>query len=114
MSASIAGDMILASAYASELSHYGLKVGLTNYAAGTYKLFDFLIFPRDTLLCMSVIISGLMLNLAYCTGLLLARRVLKKLEMDVEYQGNLDVSSSSKQGFWAHFFFSMFEVAFYV
>ncbi|KAF3678630.1 60S ribosomal protein L5-1 [Capsicum annuum] len=62
VSASIAGDMILASAYASELSHYGLKVGLTNYAA------------------------------AYCTGLLLARRVLKKLEMDVEYQGNLDVN----------------------
>ncbi|KAH0661162.1 hypothetical protein AABB24_010335 [Solanum stoloniferum] len=62
VSASIAGDMILASAYASELPHFGLKVGLTNYAA------------------------------AYCTGLLLARRVLKKLEMDEEYQGNLDVN----------------------
>nr|XP_016472963.1 PREDICTED: 60S ribosomal protein L5-like [Nicotiana tabacum] len=62
VSASIAGDMILASAYARELPHYGLKVGLTNYAA------------------------------AYCTGLLLARRVLKKLEMDEEYEGNLDVN----------------------
>ncbi|KAL3333994.1 hypothetical protein AABB24_030655 [Solanum stoloniferum] len=62
VSASIAGDMILASAYASELPRFGLKVGLTNYAA------------------------------AYCTGLLLARRVLKKLEMDEEYQGNLDVN----------------------
>lgn len=28
---------------------------------------------------------------AYCTGLLLARRVLKKLEMDEEYQGNIEV-----------------------
>nr|XP_016439554.1 PREDICTED: 60S ribosomal protein L5-like [Nicotiana tabacum] len=62
VSASIAGDMILASAYAHELPRYGLKVGLTNYAA------------------------------AYCTGLLLARRVLKKLEMDEEYEGNLDVN----------------------
>nr|GFC36023.1 60S ribosomal protein L5-like [Tanacetum cinerariifolium] len=60
VSASIAGDMILATAYAHELPHYGLKVGLTNYAA------------------------------AYCTGLLLARRVLKKLEMDEEYQGNVE------------------------
>ncbi|XP_019258074.1 PREDICTED: 60S ribosomal protein L5 isoform X1 [Nicotiana attenuata] len=62
VSASIAGDMILASAYARELPKYGLKVGLTNYAA------------------------------AYCTGLLLARRVLKKLEMDEEYQGNPEAS----------------------
>lgn len=44
-------------------------------------------------------ISGLLLISAYCTGLLLARRVLKKLEMDEEYQGNLDVSGSCKQGF---------------
>ncbi|KAL4572300.1 hypothetical protein LXL04_019072 [Taraxacum kok-saghyz] len=62
VSASIAGDMILASAYAHELPHYGLKVGLTNYAA------------------------------AYCTGLLLARRVLKKLEMDEEYEGNVEAT----------------------
>ncbi|PWA82407.1 ribosomal protein L18/L5, Ribosomal protein L5 eukaryotic/L18 archaeal [Artemisia annua] len=54
--------MILASAYAHELPQYGLKVGLTNYAA------------------------------AYCTGLLLARRVLKKLEMDEEYQGNVEAT----------------------
>ncbi|KAI7755212.1 hypothetical protein M8C21_025659 [Ambrosia artemisiifolia] len=62
ISATIAGDIILASAYAHELPHYGLKVGLTNYAA------------------------------AYCTGLLLARRVLKKLEMDEEYQGNVEAT----------------------
>ncbi|CAN6448731.1 unnamed protein product [Victoria cruziana] len=30
--------------------------------------------------------------LAYCTGLLLARRVLKMLEMDEEYQGNVEAT----------------------
>ncbi|KAM7501664.1 hypothetical protein LguiB_000568 [Lonicera macranthoides] len=62
ISASIAGDMVMAAAYAHELPHYGLEVGLTNYAA------------------------------AYCTGLLLARRVLKKLEMDEEYEGNVEAT----------------------
>ncbi|KAL1205409.1 Large ribosomal subunit protein uL18z [Cardamine amara subsp. amara] len=62
VSASIAGDIVKASAYAHELPHYGLTVGLTNYAA------------------------------AYCTGLLLARRVLKMLEMDDEYEGNLEAT----------------------
>ncbi|XP_074559836.1 large ribosomal subunit protein uL18-like [Curcuma longa] len=61
-SASIAGDLVLASAYSHELPHYGLEVGLTNYAA------------------------------AYCTGLLLARRVLKKLELDKEYEGNVEAT----------------------
>ncbi|CAI9094590.1 OLC1v1030355C4 [Oldenlandia corymbosa var. corymbosa] len=54
--------MVMAAAYAHELPHYGLEVGLTNYAA------------------------------AYCTGLLLARRVLKKLEMDQEYEGNVEAT----------------------
>uniref|UniRef100_F6I1X5 Large ribosomal subunit protein uL18 C-terminal eukaryotes domain-containing protein n=1 Tax=Vitis vinifera TaxID=29760 RepID=F6I1X5_VITVI len=72
ISASIAGDMVLAAAYSHELPHYGLEVGLTNYAA------------------------------AYCTGLLLARRVLKMLEMDEEYQGKsldggLDIPHSDKR-----------------
>ncbi|KAF5452554.1 60S ribosomal protein L5-like [Juglans microcarpa x Juglans regia] len=62
ISASIAGDLVLAAAYSHELPHYGLEVGLTNYAA------------------------------AYCTGLLLARRVLKMLEMDEEYQGNVEAT----------------------
>ncbi|KAI4356229.1 hypothetical protein L6164_000267 [Bauhinia variegata] len=61
-SASIAGDIVLAAAYAHELPNFGLKVGLTNYAA------------------------------AYCTGLLLARRVLKILEMDAEYEGNVEAT----------------------
>lgn len=43
--AKIEGDMIVCAAYSHELPKYGVTVGLTNYAA------------------------------AYCTGLLLARRV---------------------------------------
>lgn len=43
--ARIEGDQIIAAAYSHELPRYGIKVGLTNYAA------------------------------AYCTGLLVARRV---------------------------------------
>uniref|UniRef100_A0A0D6R3Q2 Large ribosomal subunit protein uL18 C-terminal eukaryotes domain-containing protein n=1 Tax=Araucaria cunninghamii TaxID=56994 RepID=A0A0D6R3Q2_ARACU len=55
--ATLAGDVTMAAAYSHELPQYGLEVGLTNYAA------------------------------AYCTGLLMARRLLKKLEMDEEYVG---------------------------
>ncbi|KAK9705857.1 hypothetical protein RND81_07G087400 [Saponaria officinalis] len=62
ISASITGDIVLAAAYAHELPRYGLEVGLSNYAA------------------------------AYCTGLLLARRVLKMLEMDEEYEGNAEAT----------------------
>ncbi|PKI69792.1 hypothetical protein CRG98_009667 [Punica granatum] len=62
VSATIAGDVVLAAAHAHELPRYGLEVGLTNYAA------------------------------AYCTGLLLARRVLKMLEMDSEYEGNVEAT----------------------
>ncbi|PIN23121.1 60S ribosomal protein L5 [Handroanthus impetiginosus] len=62
VSASITGDHVLAAAYSHELPHYGLEVGLTNYAA------------------------------AYCTGLLLGRRVLKKLDMDQEYEGNVEAT----------------------
>ncbi|CAA6660289.1 unnamed protein product [Spirodela intermedia] len=62
ISARIAGDLVLASAYSHELPKYGLEVGLTNYAA------------------------------AYCTGLLLARRVLKLLNMDAEYEGNVEAT----------------------
>ncbi|CAD6209407.1 unnamed protein product [Miscanthus lutarioriparius] len=62
VSASIAGDMVLAAAYSHELPRYGLEVGLTNYAA------------------------------AYCTGLLLARRVLKIRDLDQEYEGNVEAT----------------------
>lgn len=59
--ARIEGDMIIAAAYSHELPRYGVKVGLSNYAA------------------------------AYCTGLLLARRLLHKLNLHEIYEGNKEV-----------------------
>ncbi|KAH3756857.1 60S ribosomal protein L5 [Pelomyxa schiedti] len=60
----IEGDIIVAAAYSHELPLYGVKLGLTNYAA------------------------------AYCTGLLLARRILTKFHLDKRYQGNLEASGA--------------------
>lgn len=60
--ARLEGDRIVAAAYSHELPRYGVKVGLTNYAA------------------------------AYCTGLLLARRVLKKMNLDGAYAGNSEIN----------------------
>jgi large subunit ribosomal protein L5e len=60
ISADLTHDCVLASAYSHELTRYGIKLGLTNYAA------------------------------AYATGLLLARRVNKKFELD--YEGNLEIN----------------------
>jgi ribosomal protein L18 len=57
MHSKIVGDICLAAAYSHELPKYGVEVGLTNYAA------------------------------CYCTGLLVARRLLKKLGMDEQYEG---------------------------
>merc|ERR1711931_350809 len=59
--AKLEGDVIVSAAYAHELPQYGVKVGLTNYAA------------------------------AYCTGLLLARRLLSKLNLADVYEGQLEV-----------------------
>jgi len=56
--ARIQGDIVFAAAYSHELPKYGIKVGLTNYAS------------------------------AYCTGLLLARRLLRKIHLDKTYEGN--------------------------
>jgi len=56
ISATTIGDKVFAAAYAHELPRYGLNTGLTNYAA------------------------------CYCTGLLLARRLLKKVGME-DYEG---------------------------
>lgn len=58
----IEGDKIVCAAYSHELPKYGIKVGLTNYAA------------------------------AYCTGLLLARRLLKQLRLDTLYEGCTEVT----------------------
>lgn len=59
--ATIEGDKIMCAAYSHELPRYAVKAGLTNYAS------------------------------AYCTGLLLARRLLTKLGMDKMYDGQVEV-----------------------
>merc|ERR1719205_107312 len=56
--ARLEGDVVICAAYSHELPRYGVKVGLTNYTA------------------------------AYCTGLLLARRILQKFKLDSMYEGN--------------------------
>lgn len=55
------GDVVVAAAYSHELPRYGLNVGLKNYAAH------------------------------YCTGLLLARRILQKFKLDTLYEGQVEV-----------------------
>jgi len=62
--AKITGDFVLSAAYSHELPRYGMPVGLTNYAA------------------------------AYSTGLLLARRLLTKLNLADKYAGNTKVDGS--------------------
>jgi len=62
-SADLTHDVCVASAYSHELPRFGLKYGLTNYAA------------------------------AYCTGLLLARRVNKKFNLN--YEGTTDVNGEA-------------------
>jgi len=59
--ATIAGDVVMCAAYAHELPEYGLKFGLTNYAA------------------------------AYCVGLLCARRLLTKVGLAEEYEGQDEI-----------------------
>jgi len=59
--ARLEGDIVICAAYSHELPRYGVKVGLTNYAA------------------------------AYCTGLLLARRILQKFNLDSVYEGNTNI-----------------------
>jgi len=53
----IIGDVTMTAAYSHELKRYGLSLGLTNYAA------------------------------SYATGLLCARRLLKKIGLDTKYVG---------------------------
>lgn len=59
--ARIEGDKIINSAYSHELTNYGIKAGLTNYGA------------------------------CYCTGLLLARRVLSMFKLAEKYPGQTEV-----------------------
>merc|ERR1711913_248568 len=60
--ARLEGDIVICAAYSHELPRYGVKVGLTNYAA------------------------------SYCTGLLLARRILQKFNLDSVYEGNTEIN----------------------
>merc|ERR1712018_624718 len=62
--ARLEGDIVICAAYSHELPRYGVKVGLTNYAA------------------------------SYCTGLLLARRILQKFKLDSVYEGNTNVDGT--------------------
>ncbi|KAH8808101.1 putative 60S ribosomal protein L5 [Xylogone sp. PMI_703] len=57
VSSEITGDKVFCAAYSHELKAYGIEHGLTNWAA------------------------------AYCTGLLIARRALKKLGIDEDFEG---------------------------
>merc|ERR1719343_1462692 len=59
--ATIRGDMIVAAASSHELSKYGIPAGYKNYAA------------------------------CYCTGLLVARRVLKAMSLDETFKGKEEV-----------------------
>merc|ERR1711988_2065730 len=63
ISSKIKGDVTHWAAYAHELPRYGLKVGLTNYSA------------------------------AYCVGLLCARRLLKKYNLDEVFVGTEEVTA---------------------
>jgi large subunit ribosomal protein L5e len=58
----IGGDFTICAAYGHELPRYGVKAGLTNYAA------------------------------AYCVGLLAARRLLTKLNLADKYEGTTEVN----------------------
>jgi large subunit ribosomal protein L5e len=57
VSSELGGDKVFSAAYSHELRRYGINHGLTNWAA------------------------------AYATGLLLARRTLKKLKLDEDFEG---------------------------
>jgi large subunit ribosomal protein L5e len=66
VTAELSGDKVFVAAYAHELKRYGIKNGLTNWSA------------------------------AYATGLLLARRALKKLDLDEDFTGVEEVDGEYK------------------
>merc|ERR1712124_203578 len=69
ISSKIKGDITHAAAYAHELPRYGLKTGLTNYAA------------------------------AYCVGLLCARRLLTKYGLADSFAGTEEVTAEFEDAF---------------
>ncbi|KAI5844998.1 hypothetical protein DFP73DRAFT_573061 [Morchella snyderi] len=66
ISATLLGDVVLASAYSHELKRYGINHGLSNWGA------------------------------AYSTGLLLARRTLVKLGLDESFEGVAEIDGEYK------------------
>ncbi|KAK4937687.1 60S ribosomal protein L5 [Elasticomyces elasticus] len=66
VTAELTGDKVFCAAYSHELKRYGVENGLTNWAA------------------------------AYATGLLLARRALKKLDLDESFTGVEEVDGEYK------------------
>ncbi|KAI1613377.1 60S ribosomal protein L5 [Exophiala viscosa] len=66
VTAELTGDKVFCAAYSHELKRYGVENGLTNWAA------------------------------AYATGLLLARRALKKLDLDEAFTGVEEVDGEYK------------------
>jgi len=60
--ATLTGDRVTCAASSDELTRYGVKLGHNNYAA------------------------------AYCTGLLLARRILKQFNLEKKYEGSMEVT----------------------
>ena len=66
ISSEVNGDKVFCAAYAHELKAYGIKRGLTNWAA------------------------------AYATGLLIARRALKKLGLDEHFEGVAEADGEYK------------------
>jgi len=69
VSSKITGDICHTAAYAHELPRYGLSVGLNNYSA------------------------------AYCVGLLCARRLLKKFNLDENFVGETEVTAEFEDCF---------------
>jgi len=67
VTAAVDHDITLAQATSAELPRYGVKLGLSNYAA------------------------------AYCTGLLLARRLLKKLGLDETFKTEITEEDESER-----------------
>lgn len=63
ITSTITGDKVFCQADSYELKRFGLTAGLSNYAS------------------------------AYATGLLLARRLLKQVGLDTQYEGNTDLST---------------------
>ncbi|KAJ3258526.1 60S ribosomal protein L5 [Chytriomyces hyalinus] len=60
----ITGDVVMSAAYSHELPKFGVPVGLTNWSA------------------------------AYCTGLLIARRLLTQLNLADKYEGNQEIDGT--------------------